>query len=862
MKLRSHLVILVVAALLPVLIFTGVMIVVFGRQQQRHAENGLVNTARALSLAVDRELMAWTHTLETLAISEHLDSGDLKKFYSQAQRVLQARQEWETIVLVDLPKKQILNLRRPFGLPLSDVQNQAQLTRVIETRRPVVSNLFPGQILGKPLVGVAVPVIHAGKLRYVLMSAVSPASLSRLLLQQKLTDKQVATVIDGNKIIIAQNRNIEQLIGKPAGQQFAAKIEESQETVWRGVMRDGQEVYSAMHRSELSGWTVGVAIHATALDAPLRHTLLIVIGGGLALLLAGVAMATVFGRRIANSITALCNAATALGHSETPQTTTSAVVEVNNVARVIEDAAVRRRQAEEERSHLVAIVESSNDAIVGRTLDGIITSWNKAAERIFGYRPEEAIGRLITMLFPAEQMDIVERNSETIRQGKIIESYEGVRIRKDGRPIHISATVSPVKDENGNTVGVASIARDITERKRTEIQTRLYIQRLTILQEITQSVTSTLDPDIVLDNLLEKIDLILPSCVSNIRLINRFTGELIPAACRNFDEKEKEKWLAQSLFGFSQMVRDTKSPLVVTDLREDPRVSKPSLAREYGLISHLGLPLIAEDNILGVLGLSTRYEHRFADEEVEFFMGLASQAAIAIQNAQLHEEVLDGQQRLIQLTRKLLTIQENERRHIAREVHDEIGQTLTALKLSLEMVERFPANRARAMLHDSRELVTDMMAQVRSLLHDLRPPMLDQLGLLPTLEWHFKRYTAQTHVRVHFSHKGSLPRFGPALETAVYRIVQEGLNNIARHAGVKDAEVSLCYDGKTVDLQIQDHGKGFKPNAALSYTNSNGLSGIVERAAMLDGRCTIQSSLEGGTCLKIKLPAKMEQASV
>ncbi|MBI3059200.1 MAG: hypothetical protein HYY81_07825, partial [Deltaproteobacteria bacterium] len=127
MKLRSHLIILVVAALLPVLIFAGVMIVVFGRQQQRLVENSLVDTARALSLAVDRELIAWVGTLETLATSEHLDSGDLKKFYDQAQRVLDARQDWETIVLVEPPKKQVLNLRRPFGSPLPDVQNPYQL---------------------------------------------------------------------------------------------------------------------------------------------------------------------------------------------------------------------------------------------------------------------------------------------------------------------------------------------------------------------------------------------------------------------------------------------------------------------------------------------------------------------------------------------------------------------------------------------------------------------------------------------------------------------------------------------------------------------------------------------------------------
>jgi len=491
MKLRSHLIILVVAALLPALIFAGVMIVVFGRQQQRFLENGLLDTARALSLAVDRELTAWSHTLETLATSEHLDSGDLRKFYSQAQRVLDTRQDWDTIVLVELPKRQVLNLKRPFGIPLPDVQNSAQLTRVVETRRPVVSDLFSGQVLGKPLVGIAVPVIRAGKVRYVLMSAVSPASLSRLLLQQKLSDEWEAGVIDRNKIIIARTRNIEEFLGKPTGQLLAAKSEERHEAVWRGVMQEGPEVYSALRRSELSGWTVVVGINATVLDSPMRHTLLTVIGGGFSLLLAGVVVATVFGRRIANSISSLSNAAAALGRSEMPQTTTSPIIEVNDVARVIEDAAAKRKQAEEElrktTQTLEGLIQASPVAIIMLDLDGKVKMWNPAAEKMFGWSEEEVLGQPLPTV-PVNEQEEFRGLYKSVLQGNSLSGMEIRRQKRDGSLIDVSISTAPIRDVDGNIIGSMGILTDITERKQTGVKLQNSRDQLRALAAHLQTV--------------------------------------------------------------------------------------------------------------------------------------------------------------------------------------------------------------------------------------------------------------------------------------------------------------------------------------------------------------------------------------
>jgi PAS domain S-box-containing protein len=137
-----------------------------------------------------------------------------------------------------------------------------------------------------------------------------------------------------------------------------------------------------------------------------------------------------------------------------------------------------RRRAEEARARLAAIVESSEDAIVGKSLDGIIRSWNAGAQRIFGYTPQEAVGRSITMIIPPERQDEERAILERLRRGERIEHFETVRVAKDGRRLDISLTISPVRDDEGRIIGASKIARDITERKRAEAAVRERDERL------------------------------------------------------------------------------------------------------------------------------------------------------------------------------------------------------------------------------------------------------------------------------------------------------------------------------------------------------------------------------------------------
>jgi signal transduction histidine kinase len=192
-------------------------------------------------------------------------------------------------------------------------------------------------------------------------------------------------------------------------------------------------------------------------------------------------------------------------------------------------------------------------------------------------------------------------------------------------------------------------------------------------------------------------------------------------------------------------------------------------------------------------------------------------------------------------------LEESERRHLARELHDEIGQSLTALKLRLEMMQ--PESK------EALALAEELMARVSSLSLDLRPAMLDDLGLLPALLWLLDRFRAQTGIAVEFAHEGlDGPRLPQERETAAYRIVQEALSNAARHSGADRVMIRVYHRSGRLSVQVEDGGKGFNPDAVLADPQTGGLIGMRERATALGGRLTIEAAAGKGTRLYAELP--------
>ena len=301
---------------------------------------------------------------------------------------------------------------------------------------------------------------------------------------------------------------------------------------------------------------------------------------------------------------------------------------------------------------------------------------------------------------------------------------------------------------------------------------------------------------------------------------------------------------------------------ICNDVRHDPRMTLwRQRAEDHGFRSLSALPIHMEERVVGVFCIYADKPNFFNQEEIQLLEEVMLDISYALENMdreaqrQRAEDALrDHAERLRSLSRQLLHTQEAERRSIARELHDQVGQLLTGLKLNLEMLQHGNIDSAGVTLAGALDLINELTTRVRSLSLDLRPPMLDDLGLLPALLWHFDNYTKQTHVRVSFDHDGLDRRMAPDIETAAYRIVQEALTNVARHAGVDEVEVR-CFASQTrLHIEVEDHGKGFDPETALRSYATSGLSGMHERAALLGGHLTVDSTPGEGTRVIAEIP--------
>ena len=350
-----------------------------------------------------------------------------------------------------------------------------------------------------------------------------------------------------------------------------------------------------------------------------------------------------------------------------------------------------------------------------------------------------------------------------------------------------------------------------------------------------------------------------------LQLITRHAGELIgsrPGKIWLWDEQEQflvpaivpigSEWLhGQRLRlgeGLVGSVAEQGHGMIVN---EYDRWSKavPDVVARGAISAVIGESLHYHDHLLGVLVVDNEGTGRaFTQEDSDTLTLFASHAAVAIQNARLFQEVEAGRAHLERLSHRLVEVQENERRHLARELHDEIGQTLTGLKLMLEKSARDSTENAREGQQDAQALVSDLLTHVRDLSLQLRPAMLDDLGFLVALTWYLERYGDRTGIKATLKHIGlEGRRFPIEVETAAYRIVQEALTNVARHAKVGEATVRAWAGEEMLGVQIEDRGIGFDVAAVLAAPASTGLAGMHERASLLGGRLLVESMPGNGT---------------
>lgn len=235
---------------------------------------------------------------------------------------------------------------------------------------------------------------------------------------------------------------------------------------------------------------------------------------------------------------------------------------------------------------------------------------------------------------------------------------------------------------------------------------------------------------------------------------------------------------------------------------------------------------------------------------------------MALYKHQAESKLRISHSQLKALSRRVLEVQEAERRRVALELHDELGQSLTAVKINLQMQERFKGQHPENCNTDNLRIVDDALNQVRRLALALRPSMLDDLGLAPALHWMAGQHSERHGYAVQFAAARLSGRLAPDIETACFRIVQEALTNISRHAQAKCVEIDLRYEGGVVMLSVQDDGCGFDPEAMRDRASSGGSLGVLgmqERATLIGGQLDIESTPGVGSKIRLSCPLHLAE---
>jgi PAS domain S-box-containing protein len=455
------------------------------------------------------------------------------------------------------------------------------------------------------------------------------------------------------------------------------------------------------------------------------------------------------------------------------------------------------------RNQLAAIVEHSNDAIFSRTLNGVVTTWNAAAERIFGYAAKDIIGRSSRVLLPAGQRDEFRQLHDRILRGEVIRHYETERLRKDGQRIRVSLTLSPVRTAQKKLAGFSTIARDITEERRT---IELLARREHELQDLFDEAS---------------VGLVMLALDGTILRANRAFFELL--------ERAPEQVIGQALSEFHPHPATIKNMVERLAARQTFHNVATELCGRDGRICHV----LVDANTFWEDG---RFVHS------RWFVRDISQRK--------------------RLERELLELSDRERRGFAQELHDGLGQQLGGVAYLSNVLREKLAERDAPETGDATRifgLVRDAIEQTRRVSRGLSPIRPEPDGLMTALRELAAQTTELFRVRCQFHCRVPVLIEDVTFAGHLYRIAQEAVNNALKHASPRSISVRLSRDRDHIALVMTDDGKGI--GTVSPRRQGLGLHIMKYRASLVRGTMTVQPHKSGGTEVICSAPYGYDKTS-
>jgi PAS domain S-box-containing protein len=528
-----------------------------------------------------------------------------------------------------------------------------------------------------------------------------------------------------------------------------------------------------------------------------------------------------------------------------------------------------REEIERQLRIQTTAMEAAANGIVITDPEGNIQWTNPALTQITGYETSELLGQN-THIFNSGKHDAeyFRQMWTAILSGRVWRG-ETINRRKDGGLYVEEQTITPVLDEHDEIPHFIAIKQDITKRKRAEEELErrnVELQAISLAEhEQRQLAEALVGAALVLNNsmklseilplILQQIKDVIPYQLANIALLE---GESFYEAAHDGDMRwsdaltEIRNRFPLADYPMMSKLRQSGQAEFTPDGQQEP--DRDVAAGPEGNHSLLSAPLLVEEKVIGFVSLFAEQPGFFTVEMYERLKAFAAHAAVAIQNAWLFEQVRAGSERLQSLSRRLVEIQESERLYISRELHDEAGQMLTSLLVDLRLLEK-RASDPKAIL----KLVAEMEISLNAVLENLhriamalRPASLDHVGLVAALRQHAESIGEKNGLQVSFRAGKVKDRLQANVETVLYRIVQEALTNIVRHAQATRVDVILTVRDNQLIVIVEDDGIGFDPGS-IPAGEHLGLFGMRERTEMIGGRLTIESAPGKGTTIMVEV---------
>lgn len=425
--------------------------------------------------------------------------------------------------------------------------------------------------------------------------------------------------------------------------------------------------------------------------------------------------------------------------------------------------------------------------------------------------------------------------------------------------------ISPISFAQKDELGVlAETFEDMRTKLRTSYgeleQKTMELSSLLSVAEVLSHLSDLSNLDAALGSAMDKTLEIMKANTGGILLLNEEEQKLYYKVHRGLSDKYAQEMCLSLGEGIAGKVAQTGEAIVLEDLSTDARAAYTDLISAEGLLGFASVPLRSKNKVLGVLNIAERGTKKFSPDDIRLLEGIAGQIATTIENVRLHQELQHKDEVRGELLRQIMSIQEEERKRIARELHDETSQVLTSLTANLEVVSSMLSTDQediRTKLREAQALSISALEEIHRLIYELRPSLLDDLGLVTATRWLAENNLQAAGIKVNLKTSGRVRRLDPQVEITLFRVIQEAIYNITRHAKAKNVNIEMHFKKNDIRVYVRDDGIGFDVEKAIRPKDRPrgwGLLGMMERVELMNGTFNIQSHPGGGTEINLEIP--------